>query len=189
MQMSSPEHGDRAAAPGALRIVQAFLNSVDLEDGREDFEDINRLRSWIVAHGLAPASIPLTEVDRARAIAFREGIRDRLMAHSGDPVPDGWAERHKDEPDAIPLLFAFDEGDGPRLRPGGTGIDAVFGRLAAIIYTASVDGTWERLKICRNDVCRWAFYDASKNRSGAWCSMAVCGGRIKARSWRKRHSA
>ena len=69
-----------------------------------------------------------------------------------------------------------------------TGIDAVFGQLSAIIYTASMDGTWQRLRICRNDVCRWAFYDASKNRSGVWCSMAVCGSRIKARSWRKRHS-
>ena len=186
--MSSPEPGDRAAAPGALGIVQAFLNSADLEDEREDFGDINGLRTWIVAHGLAPASVPLTDADLRRAIAFREGIRDRLMAHSGDPVPDGWAERRSDEPDAIPLRFAFGEGDEPRLHPDGTGIDAVFGQFAAIIYTASVDGTWERLKICRNDVCRWAFYDASKNRSGVWCSMAVCGSRIKARSWRKRHS-
>ena len=186
--MPSPEPGDRAAAPGALRIVQAFLNSADLEEGREDFGDAEGLRSWISAHGLAPASIPLADEDRARAIAFREGIRDRLMAHSGDPVPDGWVERRRNEPDTIPLLFTFGEADEPRIHPGGTGIDAVFGHLAAIIYTASVDGTWQRLKICRNDVCRWAFYDASKNRSGVWCSMAVCGARIKARSWRKRHS-
>ncbi len=186
--MPSPEPGDRAAAPGALRIVQAFLNSADFEDGREDFGDVNGLRSWIVAHDLVPVSIALTETDRIRAIAFREGIRDRLMAHCGDPIPDGWAERRRDEPDPIPLRFAFAEGGEPRIGPDGTGIDAVFGSLAAIIYTAAVDGTWERLKICRNDVCRWAFYDASKNRSGVWCSMAVCGGRIKARSWRKRHS-
>ncbi len=185
--MSSPEPGDRAAAPGALRIVQAFLNSADLEDGRDDFGDTDGLRSWIDAHDLAPASIALTDADPSRAIAFREGLRDRIMAHSDDPVPEGWAARRRGEPDAIPLLFAFGEADEPRLDPGGTGIDAVFGRLAAIIYTASVDGTWERLKICRNDVCRWAFYDASKNRSGVWCSMAVCGARLKARSWRERH--
>ncbi len=185
--MPVPEPGDRAAAPGALRIVQALLNSVDLEDGREDLGTVDGLRSWIVAHDLAPASMPLTEADRTSTIAFREGIRDRLMAHSGDPVPGGWADRRRGEPDAIPLMFAFEESDRPRLRPGGPGIDAVFGALAAIIYTASVDGTWQRLKICRNDVCRWAFYDASKNRSGVWCSMAVCGSRIKARSWRKRH--
>lgn len=186
--MSGSEPGDRAAAPGVLRFVQAFLNSTDLEDGREEFDSVDGLRSWVVAHDLAPASVTLTERDLIRAVAFREGIRDRLMAHSGDPMPDGWTGRRRGEPDALPLSFAFEEGPTPRLRPGGTGIDAVFGQLAAIIYTASVDRTWERLKICRNDVCRWAFYDASKNRSGVWCSMAVCGSRIKARSWRRRHT-
>jgi predicted RNA-binding Zn ribbon-like protein len=36
----------------------------------------------------------------------------------------------------------------------------------------------ERTKICRN--CGWLFIDRSKNRSRAWCDMAVCGNRAKA---------
>jgi predicted RNA-binding Zn ribbon-like protein len=36
----------------------------------------------------------------------------------------------------------------------------------------------ERMKICRN--CGWLFIDRSKNRSRAWCDMAVCGNRAKA---------
>ncbi|WP_377288081.1 CGNR zinc finger domain-containing protein [Rhizobium sp. SG2393] len=39
----------------------------------------------------------------------------------------------------------------------------------------------ERLKICPN--CGWLFLDRSRNRSRAWCDMAVCGNRAKA----KRH--
>ena len=35
------------------------------------------------------------------------------------------------------------------------------------------------LKICPN--CEWLFLDRSKNRSRAWCDMAVCGNRVKAR--------
>lgn len=186
--MPDPEPGHRAAAPGALEIVQAFLNSADLEDGREDFDSLEGLRTWIVSHALAPLSISLTDEDRVRAVAFREGIRDRLVAHSGDAAADGWADRREREFDAIPLSFTFPEGDEPTLLPQGTGIEAVFSQLAANIYTASVDGTWQRLKICRNDVCRWAFYDASRNRSGVWCSMAVCGSRVKARSYRRRHN-
>ena len=42
------------------------------------------------------------------------------------------------------------------------------------------DGTWGRLKACAEDGCRWAFYDASRNQSGRWCSMAVCGNRPRA---------
>ncbi|MBB1248110.1 CGNR zinc finger domain-containing protein [Rhizobium sp. G21] len=37
----------------------------------------------------------------------------------------------------------------------------------------------ERLKICPN--CGWLFLDRSKNKSRAWCDMAVCGNRAKAR--------
>jgi predicted RNA-binding Zn ribbon-like protein len=36
----------------------------------------------------------------------------------------------------------------------------------------------ERLKICGH--CGWLFIDRSKNRSRAWCDMAVCGNRAKA---------
>ncbi len=47
-----------------------------------------------------------------------------------------------------------------------------------------VDGTWSRLKACRQ--CEWAFYDWSKNRSGRWCAMSVCGNRTKVRAYRAR---
>ena len=47
---------------------------------------------------------------------------------------------------------------------------------------------WKRLKGCRDENCRVAFYDKSRNRSRAWCSMEVCGNREKARSFRARHA-
>jgi predicted RNA-binding Zn ribbon-like protein len=45
-------------------------------------------------------------------------------------------------------------------------------------------GTVERLKICGH--CGWLFLDRSKNRSRAWCDMAVCGNREKAKRHYKR---
>jgi predicted RNA-binding Zn ribbon-like protein len=51
---------------------------------------------------------------------------------------------------------------------------------------AEAEGTWERLKVCHNEECRWAFYDASKNRLGRWCNMDVCGARHKMRAYRER---
>ena len=43
----------------------------------------------------------------------------------------------------------------------------------------------DRLKICPN--CQWLFLDRSRNRSRAWCDMAVCGNRAKAsRHYRRR---
>jgi predicted RNA-binding Zn ribbon-like protein len=52
-----------------------------------------------------------------------------------------------------------------------------------------MDGTWGQLKACRNDRCQKAFYDTSRNHSGAWCSMAGCGSRDKARVYRHRRTA
>lgn len=43
----------------------------------------------------------------------------------------------------------------------------------------------ERLKICPN--CGWLFLDRSRNRSRAWCDMAVCGNRAKASRHYRRH--
>ena len=71
--------------------------------------------------------------------------------------------------------------------PNATGVNGAVGRILAVVFEAMADETWPRLKACRNDVCRWAFYDHSKNRSGHWCSMAVCGQREKnRRAYRRR---
>jgi predicted RNA-binding Zn ribbon-like protein len=54
--------------------------------------------------------------------------------------------------------------------------------LLAILAEAMVDGSWQRLKACPGRHCGWVFYDHSRNNSGRWCSMSVCGGREKARA-------
>ncbi|MGH2963155.1 MAG: CGNR zinc finger domain-containing protein, partial [Solirubrobacterales bacterium] len=61
--------------------------------------------------------------------------------------------------------------------------------LVGVAFQAQVEGQWERLKLCRNDECRWAFFDSSRNRGGTWCEMSVCGNRIKNRHYRRRHPA
>ena len=60
--------------------------------------------------------------------------------------------------------------------------------LLLIIRDAQADGSWDRLKLCGNPDCRWAFYDRSHSRRGAWCEMASCGNRLKNRNLRARRS-
>jgi predicted RNA-binding Zn ribbon-like protein len=47
-------------------------------------------------------------------------------------------------------------------------------------------GGWDRLKACPRERCWCAFYDRSRNRSGVWCNMAVCGSREKAATYYRR---
>jgi len=41
-----------------------------------------------------------------------------------------------------------------QLAPVARGVDTALSRLLAIVYTAMAEGTWARLKVCRNETCR-----------------------------------
>jgi predicted RNA-binding Zn ribbon-like protein len=87
---------------------------------------------------------------------------------------------------AARLSLSFSAGQQVGLVPSGSGGDRVIATLLSIVAGAIGDGTWPRLKACRNSTCRWAFYDHSRNRSGHWCSMTDCGNRAKTRAYRRR---
>jgi predicted RNA-binding Zn ribbon-like protein len=90
---------------------------------------------------------------------------------------------------ATPLVVAVGwaaEGAGWQLSPGAGGVDGFVGRLLAAVTATMADGSFSRLKACRNETCRWLFHDHSRNRSGTWCSMAGCGSRMKSRAYRAR---
>jgi predicted RNA-binding Zn ribbon-like protein len=183
------EPGERAPAPEPLRLVQRFLNTVDLEDDLEVFTSPAALGEWLVTARLISPGTTLTVDDLHRAIAFREALRDLLAAHTGHPVPGDAADRFRTALGAATLGGAVDASGGISLVPRASGLDGALATLLATIHTASVDGTWQRLKTCHNHACRWAFYDASRNRSGTWCAMGICGSRNKARTWRRRHGS
>ena len=183
------EPGGCQPAPGALSPVQAFITTTDSEGGTEQLASPRALRDWLAERGLLPAGArPCDDVLR-RALAVGEALRDLLAANHGDPV----------EPSAIETLNRLAPGAALRLRfgpdgraalaPAAPGLDGALGRLLAIVHAATLGGTWARLKVCRNDVCRRAFYDTSKNRSGTWCTMAICGSRLKVRAYRRRRRA
>lgn len=51
------------------------------------------------------------------------------------------------------------------------------------------DGEYERIKLCANGECLWAFYDESKNRRRRWCGSPSCGDLDKVRRFRERQRA
>jgi predicted RNA-binding Zn ribbon-like protein len=60
--------------------------------------------------------------------------------------------------------------------------------VRAVAFAAMLDGRWERLKACPRDVCGWAFLDRSHANRGTWCSMRVCGNRVKAGAYYRRRT-
>jgi predicted RNA-binding Zn ribbon-like protein len=76
--------------------------------------------------------------------------------------------------------------DGPRFVSRGDDVCGALGLLLALVARAMLDGTWHRLKVCPGEDCGWMFFDHSRNQSGRWCSMSVCGGREKAKAHYRR---
>jgi len=167
---------DVEPAPGRLELVQRFVNTVDLEHGREVLHSPARLGAVLLELGLLDPGARVTETDLERALELREGLRGLALANN-EGTEDAVLEAE--------LVVRIDGRDGV-LEPMRRNVDGALADLVGIVYTAMADGTWSRLKACRRDVCHWLFYDRSRNRSAVWCQMAVCGNRTKTKAYRAR---
>ena len=131
---------------------------------------------------------PVGDEDHARLLALREAIREALRANTGE-IPDPAAlDRLNAEIARVRLQPAFDPAGRLVRRAAAAGADGVVAELLSRIADAAADGTWGRLKACRRPECRWAFWDASRDRGGRWCTMAVCGNRAKVAAYRHRRA-
>ena len=172
--------------PRELAAVQALVNSVDLEAGDDQLDSPEALRRFLTGHGLLAASEPVGPDDLAMAVELREALRAMLRVNHGDHLDPAALEVVNRAAAGIPLQVSFDDQGRPALGPGSAGCRGALAALLAGVAQAGAQGTWERLKVCSAESCQWAFYDRSKNRSGRWCSMQVCGNRTKTRTYRSR---
>ncbi len=172
-------------APGRLECVREFVNTRDIEAGSDELSSPAALGVWLAARGLGAARP--TREDLKRAIELREALRAVMLAHNDrQPVPHGASATLDAAARRARLQLRFDGRAAAVLEPEAAGVAGALGRLLAIVSGAIADGSWQRLKACRQHTCEWSFYDHTKNRSGAWCTMDVCGNRAKARAYRER---
>jgi len=179
---------EQKPAPAPLLLVQAFVNTRDLDRGTDLLADPGPADRWLHESGLLAPQRQAGPGDLRAARDVREGIRALLASNTGGPAP-AVADLRPLEAVAgqSPLRLAIGPEGRVQLDPQPPGsLAAGLASLLLIIRDAQQDGTWARLKACRNHDCRWAFYDRSHTRQGAWCDMAVCGNLIKNRNLRAR---
>ena len=174
------------AAPGQLEDLRQFVNTRDLDLDTEELESPEALSEWLAERDLLVAGARVGKRDLEQAIELRETLRELLLANNGGELDPESIEALNDAVSDATLTVRFDADGSPMLAVAGSGTSAVIGPLVAIVYEAMVAGTWSRLKACPADDCHWAFYDRSKNHSGTWCAMRVCGNRAKVRAYRER---
>ena len=134
------------------------------------------------------AELQIEGRSKMKAAELREAIRALLLANNGDPLDPAVADALNRTAATAPLELRFSLAGGAELRPTAADVPGALARLLGVVFASMLEGTWPRLKACRSETCRWAFYDGSKNRSGTWCTMAVCGSRQKARAYRARRA-
>jgi predicted RNA-binding Zn ribbon-like protein len=165
-----------------------FVNTLDLRPYKEELDSPTALTDWFAERGLAEPGFQATDRDLAEAIELREALRTLLAAKNEVPGDvDGAAAVLDSVARRSDLAVRFTPA-GLRIEPCKDACGRALGRILGDVATAMADGTWERMKACRAEDCKWAFVDEARNRSRAWCSMSSCGNRAKANAFRARHA-
>jgi predicted RNA-binding Zn ribbon-like protein len=176
-----------AKIPHSLELVIDFVNTLDPDEPVDAFATAEGLGSWLVNRGLLDAAdLPLREVDRREAVRLREALLALILAHNGARADEHAAGALDEVARRGELGVQFRSDGSAPLTPRAEGFAGALAAVVVPIAEAARDGSWERVKACRAEDCEWAFYDRSRNRSGVWCDMAVCGNRAKVRAYRRR---
>ncbi len=174
----------------SVETVVEFINTLDLELGEELFTDATVLGRWLNTKGLIGRDERITsEEDLALVLRTREALR-RVLAcrHDGCDPPVDALMILEEAGDAADYSLSYGPDGSSALQARAKGVAGALGWILAESHAAELTDDWERVKVCANDGCQWAFYDSSRNQSRRWCRMEICGNRAKVRAHRSRQS-
>jgi predicted RNA-binding Zn ribbon-like protein len=169
-------------------LVIDFVNTAGFGPDREDLATTADLVAWLDERGLDPGE-RATKTDLEEARNVREALRELMLGHNDCTCDDEKALAVIDDAACRAHLGVRFGGNGARIEPRNPGVRGALGRILCNVSDAMSDGSWERMKACRADDCKYAFYDTAKNKSRAWCSMQSCGNRAKVHAYRERQQA
>jgi predicted RNA-binding Zn ribbon-like protein len=164
-----------------ITIILSFLNTLNLLSGHDVFRDPAMMSAWLRQRGVTEEP---SLHDVSLAMEVREAVRDLLLSPAGEGSRAS-LEVLTRAAGSIRLGMQHEAGT-VAFRPAGDGVERAIAELLLSVHTAMADGRWQRIGICRNPECRWAFFDRSRNRTRVWCAMTECGNKMKARRFRQR---
>ncbi len=174
-------------APEPLLAVQGLANTHATSEDEELLPDPEGARRWLLQAGLIDADAGISAKDHEELLELRQAVRDMLGGNHDGATEYAAVATLRRLAAEHPVEFEVTDSGEVRLDlgPASSGA-ALIAQLVGIIGQSQGRDEWERLKICPDDSCSWAFYDSSKNRGGVWCSMGDCGNREKNRRYRER---
>lgn len=151
------------------QLLLDLLNSTPVVDGVQHDELSNeaQARRWLRARGGTGSRAELARIRELRPLLQAVVRGDRAPRALG-PFLDGVAYRPSMSADGIAWTL-----DAPP--------DQTVPARAVLTWDALRVAAPGRLRACANSECALYLFDRSKANTGRWCSMAVCGNRMKAR--------
>lgn len=186
------------------RLCLDFANTVStrLEGGREYLTSYVELVAWsqhaealtvdeagVLLHQAAGRT-ELAAAALEQAIVMRETIYRAFseIAAGCDPEAADLAALNLALHEAFSHLEVVLAKDGFEWRwtTGGDNLNRILWPIACSAADTLTSPDLGRVRQCAREGCDWLFVDTSKNHSRRWCSMAMCGSRVKARRYYRR---
>ncbi len=175
-------------------IAIDLLNSEHFDClGRRPMEDLLNLPAWLTAW-MQHWQLPVTTLPDAQTVALLRALRALLRGmiegfSTQQPITDAQIEQLNGFLALMPMRQQAERVAGGVLlvsRPLEAGWPGVVAQVAAAWVDLLSRTPPERLKVCANPDCHWAFLDQSHNLSRRWCRQWACGNLVKVRQFRAR---
>jgi len=185
----------------ANRPILDFLNTKPVLADRptELLPDVRALERWLIAAGMvtSPRTKAIVRGWRysseaasflEQLIAFRERLRAAVIrVESGASPTDAFLAELNSLLLKYPLRTSLHKRDGKIIR------ETVFKpRKPTDLWAPIIDGTVDLLaetepsRIRKCESCVLHFFDTSKKGSRRWCSMSICGNKLKVAAYQRR---
>jgi predicted RNA-binding Zn ribbon-like protein len=150
-------------------FLLALLNSTPVVDGvpADDLADTGRALAWLAGVGGLGTEAELRHVREVRRV-LQAVVRGSESPEVLAPALRGVAY--------VPAIA-----DGLVSWTRSVSPERELAVRAVLAWGALARHSPGRLRACANDECRLFLIDRSKANAARWCSMAVCGNRMKAR--------
>jgi hypothetical protein len=153
---------DPDAAPGSLRLVQSFANTLSADQGVDLLRTREEAAAWLRTTDLLPAESGLTNSEHAALLRLRASIRDVLAAHAdGRDDAEAAARLTKALADGR-LVVTVDAASAVQLASAArASYSSIVAAFAVAIAESAASGTWLRLQSRPAQDGGHAFYDDS----------------------------
>jgi predicted RNA-binding Zn ribbon-like protein len=168
----------RDAAPGLLRLIQSFANTLTADDAADLLGTREEAAAWLRTAVLLPAEAGLSNSEHGALLRLRDSIRDILAAHAGAREDAEAAARLTKALADGRLVLIVEPASTVQLASAARASYAhVVASFAVAVAKSATAGTWLRLKTCSDTDCGQAFYDDSAAATADHCSRHAADGR------------